>query len=399
MPAFTMSAARIFAGLAASALFTPTFCAAASLVINSETPLNITTPPGFTYVVTGSDGSLSVPTDGFLFCANLSSDETEQPPSTPVTVMPQHGDWALPVAQDVQTVAYNNGALVVNHSLLSTLICHAVGAGGETRSALADGIFRNGNETKTFEQYSNLINWIAPQGFDWDAPIWSQVPTDPCSPSVNQPAQTVENVACAAVSGARPAGAGATTRAATMWTATDGASFFYVARVDARFGAQNEADGTDPQLPTNLNGGSEPESAGNVRLKLVEAYDRGVIGVGGGYLGDIGLWCVMTALPTALNGNMCAGAPASGLLNGPLTDFPTISLNVPPLGIPRVSYYIAFIRPIVGPPPASNEPAAAVSILLETSVSVEGGDEFRGDDVVFAFLPTSLGFPWMSGGQ
>ena len=134
MPAFKMSASRIFAGLAASAFFTPAFCIAATLVINNETPLNVTTPPGFTYMVTGSDGSLSVPTDGFLFCANLSADQSQDPPQTPVTVMPQHGDWRLPVAQDVHTVAYSGGTLAVNHSLATTLICHAVAASREMKS-------------------------------------------------------------------------------------------------------------------------------------------------------------------------------------------------------------------------------------------------------------------------
>jgi len=396
MPAFKMSAARIFAGLAASAFFTPAFCTAATLVINNETPLDVTTPPGFTYRVTGSDGSLSVPTDGFLFCANISTSGSTTP--TPVTVMPQHGDWRLPVAQDVQSVAYSSGTLAVNHSLAvpSTLVCHASGAQGETLTPLSDGVFRNSYETKTGEQYSNLINWIAPTGFDWTAPNWSLVPTAPCNPSQDQPAQVDEDVTCAAVSGVRPAGAGATTRAGTMWTATDGVSFFYVARVDARFGPQTGADSGDPRFPANF-GGTEPEGAVGAVLTLVDGYDRGVVGVGGGYLGDIGAWCVLTQLPNALDGNICVGSPASGILNGPLTEFPPITLNVPPLGNPSVAYYIAFIRPIVGPPPAINEPVAAVSILLETSVQAEGGDKFRGDDTAFGFLPTSTGFPWMSG--
>src|SRR4029077_11059202 len=79
MPAFKMSVARISAGLAASALLTPALAVAAALAVNGERPLNITTPPGFTYVVTGADGSLSVPIDGFLFCANVYSGETPPP--------------------------------------------------------------------------------------------------------------------------------------------------------------------------------------------------------------------------------------------------------------------------------------------------------------------------------
>ena len=393
MPAFKMSAARIFAGLAASAFFTPAF--AATFVVNSETPLDIATPPGFTYTVAGADGSLAVSTEGFLFCANLSPDENP-PPQSPVTVMPQHGDWRLPVAQDVHTVAYNNGVLGVNHSLDSSLICHSVGAQGENQTPLTDGVFRNGYDSKTVEQYSNLINWIAPAGFDWNNPDWSQVPTDPCTPTLDQLAQVYEDVTCAGVSGARPGTAGATTRAGTLWTATDGVSFYYVARIDARYGPQSDADGSDMQIPPNFHG-DQPEGSVNAKLTLVDAYDRGVVGVGGGYLGDLGQYCVITQLPSVLDGNVCVGAPVIGVLSGPLIDFPTINLSVPPLGNPSVSYYVAFIRPIVGPPPAINEPAVAVSILLESSVVLEGGDKFKGDDVAFGFLPTSPGFPWMSG--
>jgi hypothetical protein len=394
MPAFKMSASRIFAGLAASAFFTPAFCVAATLVVNDETPLDVTTPPGFTYTVAGSDGSLAVSTSGFLFCANFPPDQGQQP--TPVTVMPQHGDWRLPVAQDVQSVAYNSGVLGVNRSVTSTLVCHSVGAQGEVASAFSDGVFRNGYESKATEQFGNLVNWIPSAGFDWNTPDWSLVPTDPCNPSAQQPAEIVEDVTCAAVAGLRPAGVGSSERAATLWTGTDGVNFFYVARVDARFGAQSEADGNaSQQIP--LGNGDAPEGTTGAVLNIVDAYDRGVVGVGGGYLGDSGQWCVLSLVPNALDGNMCVGAPFSGALNGPLTDFPSIHLSIPPLGIPSTSFYIVFIRPIVGPPPSINEPAVAVSILLEPSVTAEGGDKFKGDDVAFGFLPTSQGFPWMHG--
>jgi hypothetical protein len=393
MPAFKMSASRIFAGLAASAFFSPAFCVAATLVVNDETPLNITTPPGFTYNVAGSDGSLSVPTDGFLLCANVFP--SYPPAPSAVTVMPQHGDWRMPVAQDVFSVAYSAGVLGVNRPDATTLVCHSVGAGGEVASPISDGILRSGYETKTVEQFGNLINWIPSQGFDWNAPDWSLVPTDPCSPSVQQPALVSEDVACAAVTGARTAVAG-TTRAATMLTGTDGTNFYYVARVDARVGAQDEANGSGPQLPSSV---SQPDGSGDATLNLTDAYDRGVVGVGGGYLGDTGQWCVLFDLPSAVDGNLCVGAPASGALAGPLTGLQLnpLHLVLPPLGIARVSFYLVLARPIVGPPPTANEPVAAVSILLEPSVTALGGDKFRGDDVVFAFLPTSLGFPWMHG--
>jgi len=395
MPAFKMSVARISAGLAASALFTPVFCAAASLIVNGETPLNVTTPPGFTYLVSGADGNLSVSTDGFLLCSNIVSDPQNPPPQSPVTVMPQHGDWSMPIAQDVSTVGYSAGVLGVNRNNATSLVCHSVGAEGEVASAFSDGLLRSGYETKTSEQFGNLINWIASPGFDWTAPNWSLVPTDPCNPSLSQPAEIVEDVACAAVSGARNAGAGATVRAPTLWTGTDGANFFYVGRVDARFGPQTEVDGAQ----SNFNF-DQPQGAGAATLNVVNAYDRGVVGVGGGYLGDNGQWCILFNLPSALDGNVCTGAPLVGPLIGTtMIGFSGISLNVPPLGNPQVSFYMAFVRPIVGPPPGVNEPAVAVSILLEPSVAAEGGDKFRGDDVVFGFLPTSTGFPWMTGGQ
>jgi hypothetical protein len=391
MPAFKMSAARIFAGLAASAFFTPAFCA--TLVVNNETPLDITTPPGFTYTVGGGSGSLAVSTDGFLLCSNVF--DADPPPPTAVTVMPQHGDWRMPVAQDVQSVSYNFGELVVNRALGTSLVCHAVGAEGEVASAFSDGVFRNSYETKAYEQLSNLVNWIPSVGFDWNNPDWSLVPTDICNPTVQQPAAIIEDVTCAGVTGFRPAAAGAATRSPTLWTGTDGVSFFYVARVDARFGAQAEADRGLTELPLGDN--AAPEGATGAVLNIVDAYDRGVVGVGGGYLGDTGQWCVVSETPTALTGNMCVGAPFSGILNGPLTDFPSLHLSVPPLGIPNTTFYIVFIRPIVGAPPAITEPAVAVSILLEPSVAAESGDRFRGDDVAFGFLPASQGFPWMNG--
>ena len=37
-----------------------------------------------------------------------------------------------------------------------------------------------------------------------------------------------------------------------------------------------------------------------------------------------------------------------------------------------------------------------MALLTEASAVAEGGDRFRGDDVVFGFLP-SQGFPWMGG--
>jgi hypothetical protein len=383
MPAFKTSAAPLLASLAASAFFTPVFCTAATLVVNGEQPLSITTPPGFTYVSSGGTGSLTVTTDGFLFCANVYPDNPPTP--TPVTVIPHHGSWMLPMAQDVSTVAYNLGVLGVNHADQTSLVCHAVDAQGRTLSPRADGLLRNGYETTAIEQFSNLVNWVPTPGFNWNAPDWSLVPTNPCDTS---PAEVNETVACAGVSGVTQAGA-AVVRAPIMWTGTDGSNFFYVARVDARYGTGNIID-SGMHLPASFT--SAPATPATAVLKLIEAYDRGSGGAGG-YLGDTGQWCAMTVLPATLDANICANAPYSQALTSALSQF--IYLQSAPLGTPVVSFYAAFVRPIVGAPPSLNEPAVALTVLFEPSVSGIGGDTFTGDDVAFGFLPASNGFSCM----
>jgi hypothetical protein len=390
MPAFKLSAARISAGLAASAFFASTSFAA-TLVVNRETPLQVAGSPGFTYLVNGDTGSLNVATEGFLFCSNIGT-----APPRAVTVIPHHGDWRLPIAQDVQVVGYNSGQLRVNQSLPSTLVCHSVGAEGEVASGFTDGIFRNALESTAAEQFPNLINWMAPSGFNWNNPTWSAIPVDPCGPTQDQPAAVDENVTCAAVTGQRSAGAGGTLRAPTLWTGTDGSNFFYVARVDARYGP---ATGANRPASAPSFGDQAPAGTDSALLRLADAYDAGVVGVGGGYLGDTGTWCVLDAFPTSLNTGMCNGATSAGALNGTLADsnFPGLVVAVPPFGFQSFSFYVALMRPIVGAPPPTNVPAVAVSIMVEPSVTAEGGDAFKGDDVVFGFLPSSTGFPWMTG--
>lgn len=387
MPAIQTSAATILSRFAVSVFFAPALCAAASLVINHEQPVSIETPPGFTYVTQGANGSLSVSLDGFLFCSNIYSDAPPSP--TAVTVIPQHDSWTLPHAQDVSTVAYTSGLLTVNHFNPTTLVCHGVGAEGETASPFADGLLRSGLETKAIEQFSHLVNWIPPQGFSWNAPDWSIVPTDPCN---GQTPEVAENVGCAAVTGVRPAGSSAI-RAPTMWTGTDGSSFFYVARFDAAYGLQDQAQ-RGMSVPSNL--GSAPASGLNAALKIVDAYDGGAAGGGIGYLSDAGEWCIMATLPATLSAGMCNGAGYSAPLSGALNQF--IYLQQVPPGPASASFYVAFIRPITGAPPATNDPAVAVSVLFEPALVDVGGDAFSGDDTVFGFLPASPGFPWMSGG-
>jgi hypothetical protein len=401
MPALKTSAARILAGLAASALFAPVICAAAQVKVNDEAPLDLQSPPGFTYINGGSTATLSVATNGFMSCANIVEDGGSM--LTNISMVPQHGQWRFPAAVDLRSVGYGNGTLAIGRSaqgtILSALTCHTSGSEGETLEPLSDGLMQSGFDSKMVEQFTSLVNWVPAQGFTWSNPDWTQVPADPCTPSASQPARAAENVSCGAAVGAMPAALGGTERAPTIWTATDSINFYYVVRIDARWGLPTGGiQDTGPVLPDTTR---QPQTINATEYKLVEAYSRGVVGVGGGYLGDTGQWCVLAALPTALNGSMCANAPASGALNGPFVsayggnNFPIVVGAL----TPRLSFYMAFIRPVVGAPPSVNEPAVSVSMLIDPSVGSVGGDRFKGDDTAFGFLPVSLGFPWMHGGQ
>ena len=401
MPALKSSAARILAGLAASALFAPVICAAAQVKINDEAPLDLQSPPGFTYTTGGANATLSVATTGFMACANIAAEG--QPMVTNINMVPQHGQWRFPAALDVRAVGYGGGTLAIGRdsqgTILSALTFHASGAEGEILEPLSDGILASSFDSKMVEQFSNLVNWVPGQGFTWSAPDWSQVPTDPCTPSIDQPARANENVSCGSSVGAKP-GANGVERSPTLWTATDGVNFYYVVRVDARWGAvTGGVEDSGPVLPTTTR---QPYTANSAEYKLVESYSRGVVGVGGGYLGDAGQWCVLESLPAALGANVCSGAPMSGTMNGPFVSSyadGNFGITVGGVGSSRVSFYMAFVRPIVGSPPSINEPAVEVSMLIDPAVGSAGGDRFKGDDVAFGFLPTSQGFPWMHGGQ
>jgi hypothetical protein len=401
MPALKKSAARVLAGLAASALFAPAICAAAQVKVNDEAPLDLQSPPGFTYTIGGTNATLSVATTGFMACANIADEG--QTMVTNINMIPQHGQWRFPAAVDVRSVGYGGGTLAIGRNaqgaISSALTCHVSGAEGEVPEALSDGILGSGFDSKMVEQFSNLVNWIPGQGFTWSNPDWSQVPTDPCTPSVDQPARANEDVSCGSAVGAKP-GASGTERSPMLWTATDGVNFYYVARIDARWGAPvGGMQDSGAVLPSTTR---QPYSPLQAEYKLVESYSRGVVGVGGGYLGDTGQWCVLEALPSVLTTGVCSGAPMSGTLNGPFVSAyadNNFGITVGGVGSSRVSFYMAFIRPIVGSPPSINEPAVEVSMLIDPAVGSAGGDRFKGDDVSFGFLPTSQGFPWMHGGQ
>lgn len=404
MPALKMSAARILAGLAASALFAPVVCAAAQVKVNDEAPLDLQSPPGFTYTTGGANATLSVATTGFMACANIADDG--QPMLTNINMVPQHGQWRFPAAIDLRSVGYGNGTLAIGRNsqgtISSALTCHTSGPEGEILEPLSDGLMASGFDSKMVEQFTNLVNWVPGQGFSWSNPDWSQVPTDPCTPSVDQPARATEDVTCGAVSGAKP-GASAAVRSPTLWTYSDLVNFYYVVRIDARWGAPiGGVQDTGPVLPARTT--QQPQTTYATQYKVVEAYSRGVVGVGGGFLGDTGQWCLLESLPAALNSNVCSGAPVSGTLNGPFVSAPgdnnfQITVGAAPFAAPRVSFYMTFIRPIVGAPPSVDDPAVEVSVLIDPTVGSVGGDRFKGDDVAFGFLPVSQGFPWMHGGQ
>jgi len=403
MPALKTSAARFLAGFAASAVLAPAICAAAQVKVNDEAPLDLQSPPGFTYTTGGANATLSVATAGFMACANIG-----EPGMTNINMVPQHGQWIFPAAVDVRGVGYGTGTLSIGRNpagtIASSLTCRTAGAEGESFEPLSDGIFGGGFDSKRVEQFSNLVNWVPGEGFSWSNPDWSQVPSDPCTPSVDQPARANENVSCGAVSGVQ-LGANGTERGPTLWTYSDLVNFYYVVRIDARWGAVTggipDAGSVLPQQTR------QPQTAYGTEYKVVEAYSRGVVGVGSGFLGDAGQWCLLEAPPPTLSASVCNGAPMSGPLNGPFVsgengNFP-IQVFAAPAGSPRVSFYMAFIRPIIGAPPPVSQPAVEVSVLIDPTVGSVGGDRFKGDDVAFGFIPatqgTTPGFPWMTGGQ
>lgn len=406
-------AGYMFAGAMLSAAAIPTAHAAVSLVVNNkalavQTP-TLPVPPssaaaaGISYKATGAQASaLTVHTEGFLFCANLSP-AAPPPESRIVTLIPAHESqglipahaWTLPTATDVVSVAYRGSVLSVNRNRNgvdpSSLTCHGVGADGGVGSGLTEGIFDHPFEKPTANHYKHLVNWMAPGDFDWTAPAnWGDVPVDPCSPSTNEPAQIVEDAACVAATGVRGKTSGAT-RAATMWTASNGSSFTYVFRFDARYGPQLPGIGGTLEVPSVQELGA-PAGAGQVKFGVRDAFDSTYLGASGGH------YCLLSDLPAPpLTSTVCAGSTLHSLDEGPLQF--EISLGEPPAADPVKSFYVAVTRPIVGGPPDLNTPVAGVAVFVDPVVSDAevGGDQFSGDNVVFGFMPASTGFPWMSG--
>lgn len=400
-------AGHVIAGVVLSGAAIPTV-SAASLMVNQQS-LSVQTPTlagtsGITYQAAAPTSTVSVYTSGFLFCANVlagASPPSPPPPSWNVTFVPKHEDqsfspahaWAMPTASDISSVAYTGSVLSINRNpagnIMTTLVCRGVGAQGELPSGIADGIFDNGEDSAAATHYGHLINWI-PQGtFDWNAPDWTQVPTDPCYSSANQPARMVETAACAAATGVRPGTSAPAVRSGTVWTASDGVSFTYLFRVDLRFGPQPPTAMPHFQLPTRT--ADAASSAGAAYAVLRDAYDST-------YLGD-GHFCFLADAtpPAALNVGTCAAAGATSYTMTGAMDFP-FSVFAPPVGPGATSFYVVINRQI-GSGSHTNlaTPVVGVAVLVDPALSAESGDAFIGDDVAFGFMPTSAGFPWMSG--
>ncbi|MEO7325971.1 MAG: hypothetical protein ABIW82_14195 [Dokdonella sp.] len=366
--------------------------ASLSLVINHETQL-VQTPTlgaaaGISYAG-GSPSPLKVYTDGFLFCANAS---TETIISTPAYFATAHEDqsfnpahpWLFATVTDVASVSYDGSTIAINRNNQTTLTCHGTHVDGAIPTHAFDGIFDTGHESATAANYNHLVNWIPDAGFDWATVDWNQVPSDPCNPSASQPARIVEDSACAAVTGVRPAQT-AGVRAGSMWTATDGVNFTYVFRVDGRFGAQIPGTFNKIQLPS-----SQPASASSLAVQVRDAFDKNYLGTGP----TDGQYCLLTQLPSSLNGNVCTGQAVFPLNGQPLSK----GFYANPAPQPSsFFYYIAVTRPLAGAHSVITTPVVGVAIMVDPAVAAEGGDKFIGDDVVFGFMPTSTGFPWMVG--
>lgn len=400
-----MSVKNVYpATIVAALLLSTTAAASPALIINDGQSIDVLTPPGFTYVTSagGTSSVLDVTTEGYAICANIGQAE-----STPVSMQAHHPRWTMPIAKEVRNVSYTNGVLRVNKgagafSPESTLGCQVRGPKGELSSPFSgfgDGLFRDSWEGFASVQFGNLVNWLPVDGFSWSTPDWRVVPNDSCTWDMdpNSP-QSAENSVCAAAAGVRPVAGGSQNdarygdRAPTMWTATTTSNFIYLARIDARFGAQSGAPNSHfpvgtPQRPNQAQSSS-------VDVAIRDAYDSN-------YLSANGTYCLLRQLPAVLDDNVCAGGDvyySQGLVG---QDNPSGFVNE---RVPLVagfntaaSLYVAVVRQklVGGTSAASCQPYAAIAAITDPGVARnENGDEFIGDDVVFGFRNADS-FEWM----
>jgi hypothetical protein len=355
--------------------------------------------PSFAFQQTGAlTTQLKAYLDGFLFCANTANDTALYANLKLIPAYENHDfqpahPWAFPDVVDAATFSYTDGQLAIPENVFGpTLTCRATGISGQISSATSEGIFDNAFESSTVTNFGHIVNWKAPNGFDWSAPDWSQVPTDACTSTVTQPAEVVEDTVCLAATGVRVDGSGNPVRSGSMWTATDGVTFTYLFRVDARLGPQAPDKQTVFQLPQVVDGTTAPDRA---VFALRDAYENGE-NTNIGYLGKSGQYCFLTELPAVLNSSVCANAPSvHPLTDGVLKE--SFTLAPPPIG-PGVNqaFYVVVTRTVKGAHSDSlHTPVVGAAVLLEPAVADEGGDKFVGDDIVFGFMPSSAGFPWI----
>ncbi len=418
MPSVTPRLTLLGAILAAA--LAPVAFAAPSLIVNQDT-IGVQSPtsgPGVSYRSTGANSAeLTAFTDGYLLCANVGSPMA----SSAVELVPRHESgnqhqWSFPAVKDVFPLAYRDGVFSINREAdgvrLSTLTCNPLSAQGEWTSPLVGGIFADSFDVAGGQaaiNYHHMINWDPPPpggrpgpAFDWTDPDWAAVPQDPCVLGANdQGSMRVDEAdACAAATGvAAPDVVGIPSRGATMWVDTWQLGYTlkltYLFRIDATLGAQTVNGGT-VELPMTMSEAADAQS-NSVSFSVRDAFDKT-------FLSGAGSWCILAQLPAVLDEHTCDGA--GGAYVGTLSeadpfitkDFPLAIL--PPANSARASFYMAVTRDIIGGQnvPADNTPIAEVSIFVEPAAVAADGNQFRGDDVVFGFVPESPGFRWMKGG-
>lgn len=350
---------------------------------------------GFSYVPVsnGTKSTLSVYSEGFLFCGNPGL-AGASPYKVDLQVKHQDqqltpsGEWLFSTATDVADISYVAGVLRANPAQDTTLTCSGTTAEGVVGAGLREGIFDNGYDSSRLNNYSHLVNWMPSAGFDWETPDWTLVPQDPCGPTSNDPARVDEDITCAALTGVRGQAAGGHVRAGAMWVANDFQHFTYVFRVDARFGAQ-EPGPTQMALPTTQSI-DRPDAGSLASLMIYDAIDST-------YLQASGQACMLTQLPATLGANVCSGQAPLALESDGLLRLP-VSVGQPPLAQKSTSFYIAVVRPLRngGGHGSNTTPVVGAAILVEAAVAREGGDKFVGDDIVFGFQPApNAGFSWM----
>jgi hypothetical protein len=355
---------------------------------------------GISYAQTGAATStLNVYTKGFLFCGNVSANDIF---ASPVTFTLAHEDqsfapapahpWSFNPGTDVLSFAYTNAGLVVNTAADTSLFCRGTDALGQVGTGSSEGIFDDGLDSATERNYRHLVNWNPGDRFTWTAPDWSLVPQDGCDTLAG--AQLNEDVACAAVSGVR---ASPTVRAGTMWTATDGVNFTYLFRLDGRAGPQTPNRQVIFQVPQKIDDVSDVDPL-HPAFDIVDAFeggDDGHVGYLSGAEGT-GQWCFLTELPSALTSTVCNGHQPTSLDGKPLSQ--KVTMGTPPVGSGVTqSFYVAFTRPVAGGHPNASTPVVGAAVIVDPDIVAVGGDLFRGDDIVYGFLPGSAGFPWMVG--